>query len=634
MNEMCTTLGVPDDVAGATFMAAGASSPELFTALIAQFITKSDVGLGAVVGSEVFNMLIICACSAIYADGGRVQLDWKILSRDLVFYFLSCALLLYSAFAIKCTKLKVPGSTTKYCDQPDLKEHIDIVWWESLSLFLLYIVYALVCSFYNSHIMPALCGAGGGDADAADDDAANYKELEDASHQEEGGTTFGNASDPTWEGPKPGAASFVGDTGGKPGAASFMSAGNGKPRAASFLSGNRSKSFLANPAAASFVSTGGDILLSVMPSTLAGEARIAADLQSEGHMKDTLTVAGEMSCFLQKKSRFYSGSRVFLALAWRLRWCTIGKEDFTSCTGFQEGSLGDDAPPKLKFMNIYEATEAVVVKEKDNQFKLCMPGKRGDRIFRAQTRASMLESVRRLNGLIEKYKQLGEDERRQLWATKKVMHGEAVATADGADMDDAPEHDELLAWPTSLPVQLVHLLLLPLKVPIYYSITDVRKTGGSGYKSALAMSVVWMVACSYVMTIALSFLGEFFRISDVTMGITLGAAGTSFPNVLASVLVAKQGQGNMAVCAAFGANVFNILVGLGMTWLLYNAFVGEYTLLQRQGVLVPLLILVISLVAFVLVVALNKWVINIQMGYAMIALYVAYVTCAVVGVWN
>ena len=34
LNVLCDKAGIPDDVAGATFMAAGASSPELFASLI------------------------------------------------------------------------------------------------------------------------------------------------------------------------------------------------------------------------------------------------------------------------------------------------------------------------------------------------------------------------------------------------------------------------------------------------------------------------------------------------------------------------------------------------------------------------------------------------------------------------
>eukprot|EP00662_Eupelagonemidae_sp_cell21_P038481 gene38481-63535_t len=57
-------------------------------------------------------------------------------------------------------------------------------------------------------------------------------------------------------------------------------------------------------------------------------------------------------------------------------------------------------------------------------------------------------------------------------------------------------------------------------------------------------------------------------ISELVMGLTVSAAGTSFPNVFASMLVARQGLGNMAISNAFGSNVFNIFVGLGFPWFL------------------------------------------------------------------
>merc|ERR1719440_529500 len=58
--------GISDDVAGATFMAAGGSAPELFTSVIGVFIAVSDVGIGTIVGSAVFNILfVIGACGLI-----------------------------------------------------------------------------------------------------------------------------------------------------------------------------------------------------------------------------------------------------------------------------------------------------------------------------------------------------------------------------------------------------------------------------------------------------------------------------------------------------------------------------------------------------------------------------------------
>ena len=66
---VCEVLRIPDDVAGATLMAAGASSPEVFSSLIALFVTHSALGVGTVVGSEIFNHLCICAGSVFFARG-------------------------------------------------------------------------------------------------------------------------------------------------------------------------------------------------------------------------------------------------------------------------------------------------------------------------------------------------------------------------------------------------------------------------------------------------------------------------------------------------------------------------------------------------------------------------------------
>lgn len=40
------------------------------------------------------------------------------------------------------------------------------------------------------------------------------------------------------------------------------------------------------------------------------------------------------------------------------------------------------------------------------------------------------------------------------------------------------------------------------------------------------------------------------------------------PNLFASVLVARQGLGNMAVSNAFGSNTFNIFIALGFPWMI------------------------------------------------------------------
>lgn len=82
-------LNLSEDVAGATFMAAGSSAPELFTS-VAGVAVQTDVGVGTIVGSAVFNIQIIIALTAALA-GQVLFLDWRPLARDSFFYAMSIA---------------------------------------------------------------------------------------------------------------------------------------------------------------------------------------------------------------------------------------------------------------------------------------------------------------------------------------------------------------------------------------------------------------------------------------------------------------------------------------------------------------------------------------------------------------
>lgn len=86
-------LAISDDVAGATFMAAGGSAPELFTSLIGVFIAHSNVGIGTIVGSAVFNILFVIGMCALVSRE-MLHLTWWPLFRDVSFYILGLILLI------------------------------------------------------------------------------------------------------------------------------------------------------------------------------------------------------------------------------------------------------------------------------------------------------------------------------------------------------------------------------------------------------------------------------------------------------------------------------------------------------------------------------------------------------------
>ncbi|KAJ6636530.1 Sodium/potassium/calcium exchanger 4 [Pseudolycoriella hygida] len=122
-----------NDVAGATFMAAATSAPELFVNVIGTFITEGDIGIGTIVGSAVFNILAVAACCGIGA-GMVVPLDWWPLTRDCLAYGITVAILI--------------------CIIHDER----VEWYEALILVLLYIVYIAVM-YYDKSIQK--CARGG-----------------------------------------------------------------------------------------------------------------------------------------------------------------------------------------------------------------------------------------------------------------------------------------------------------------------------------------------------------------------------------------------------------------------------------------------------------------------------------------
>ena len=69
-------------------MAAGSSAPELFTSMADAFGDASSIGMGTIVGSAMFNILVIVALSAFVAgkSGASLAIDYRPVARDVGFY--------------------------------------------------------------------------------------------------------------------------------------------------------------------------------------------------------------------------------------------------------------------------------------------------------------------------------------------------------------------------------------------------------------------------------------------------------------------------------------------------------------------------------------------------------------------
>lgn len=85
-----------------------------------------------------------------------------------------------------------------------------------------------------------------------------------------------------------------------------------------------------------------------------------------------------------------------------------------------------------------------------------------------------------------------------------------------------------------------------------------------------------------------------FQISDLVIGLTIVAFGTSAPELVISVMSALSGSADMAIGNVVGSNLFNALAIIGVTAMVMPIKVGEGTLSKE----IPLVVLASVVLAF------------------------------------
>lgn len=85
-----------------------------------------------------------------------------------------------------------------------------------------------------------------------------------------------------------------------------------------------------------------------------------------------------------------------------------------------------------------------------------------------------------------------------------------------------------------------------------------------------------------------------FHISDLVIGLTIVAFGTSAPELVISTMAALGGSAEMAIGNVVGSNIFNVLAIIGVTAMVMPIKVGEGTMSKE----IPLVILCSFVLAF------------------------------------
>jgi cation:H+ antiporter len=80
------SFGIDEFIIGATIVAVGTSVPELATTVIAKLRGHDEVGLGTILGSNIFNGIFIVAVAAIIYP---ITVAWQEVAIALVFGFVA-----------------------------------------------------------------------------------------------------------------------------------------------------------------------------------------------------------------------------------------------------------------------------------------------------------------------------------------------------------------------------------------------------------------------------------------------------------------------------------------------------------------------------------------------------------------
>uniref|UniRef100_A0A8C5PT85 Solute carrier family 24 member 5 n=1 Tax=Leptobrachium leishanense TaxID=445787 RepID=A0A8C5PT85_9ANUR len=179
--------------------------------------------------------------------------------------------------------------------------------------------------------------------------------------------------------------------------------------------------------------------------------------------------------------------------------------------------------------------------------------------------------------------------------------------------------------------RILWVLSLPIIALLYLTIPDCRrKTWRKWFILTFLMSAVWISAVTYVLVWMVTIVGETWGIPDTVMGLTLLAAGTSIPDTVASVLVAREGKGDMAMSNIVGSNVFDMLC-LGVPWFIKTVFVDRSSPVEvnSSGLTYTTMSLLVSIVFIFIAIHLNGWKLDKKLGVICLMMYLVFVTLSI-----
>ncbi|NOH71824.1 calcium/sodium antiporter [Vibrio pectenicida] len=91
------------------------------------------------------------------------------------------------------------------------------------------------------------------------------------------------------------------------------------------------------------------------------------------------------------------------------------------------------------------------------------------------------------------------------------------------------------------------------------------------------------------------YIAQYFGMSDLVIGLTIIAVGTSLPELAASLAGVMKGEDDMAVGNIIGSNVFNILAVMGIPGILNPSIISQYAMGRDFWIMLGVSLLLVAM---------------------------------------
>lgn len=564
----CERFNIPEDVAGATLMALGCNGPELFTNVMSLFVTHSDVGVGAIVGSEIFNLLCIVGCTALATPPELLplRLDPLSFSRDCFFYFLSIGALFGTL----------------------IDEQVQS--WQAASLFGGTVLYAIAVS-----ATPLLRRKVEGPSAQPDILAAQSPSRNAEFHPERGMLLQIRARQ--WS------RMLARTRPWKQGLVTLEQSGQIS------ISGH-------------YIRNDHTSLTGLVETSSLQRSRSPGVLPQE---QGTLPTGNASRTFQESGAR--DAGHMFKR----------SNSDATGTFTQSEGHGDDESKPAGRL----EVGVGVLRSQRHMSAPLLV----------GVTDEHIDEVVIKMTDVYHLHQHLGDGTRFEISVRPEVLGllpviwefkaGNALdcerwvsslrAAVPAQNRAEATEKDLEPSHAPSNCGQVLHWFAFPVEFALRMTIPDSQVPRYRKYfPFAFTMSMVWLAFFSYCVCAVCDKIHELFGISDSILGLTVAAIGTSFPNLVASVAVAKMGKSAMAVSNALGSNVQNVFLALGVPWFLKIASQNFDPLpVKASGIREGVVMMLVTLAMVVMFVLIGCGTLAKPAGGILLSVYFVWATVSV-----